>query len=514
MRLSAHRGGSEKRMTVSPGLALTRVFYSATIAAILGAMASAQSTAPTATDLATAYDSRQWLDDLSQTRQALATKYANLEWAVFERETNLEALFSETKQRIEAASNASEAHAALDRLARKLGDGHVEFQWRAPQGSTPPPTADCAALGYNARMFGAPVAALAPGYVKLRSPAASDFPAGTIQVGAYKVGIIKIGIFTPQGIPELCSAALEALRISSVTPCEEACSDRIEAWASNRMTADLANQLRALRAAGAQIVLVDVANNGGGTEWAEAAARMVTAVQLKSERVGFVRGVHWANAFRKKEALLRAAAEKTNDQDRSFLFALADEVAVRRHEAETPCDSTPFWRGQRPVCRWLGDGSFATGPLGSDSARIHGKPWASQVFTPAKFNYPEGVWRGPLIVLVNAGTASAAEEFTAVLQDNHATVVMGAPTFGAGCGHTDGGTPTTLNNSHAVFVVPDCARFRADGSNEVMGIQPDVLVDLKSEDGPHRQGIRVAAKMPEAVERALRLKSIDVSVAR
>jgi hypothetical protein len=242
-------------------------------------VASAQSLDPIVTASATAFDARPWLDDPNQTQQALAKKYANLEWVVFERELNLATLFTETKQRIEAASNASEARAALDRLARKLGDGHVEFQWQAHHGATQPPAADCAALGYNARMFGTPVAALAPGYVPL----------------------------------------------------------------------------------------------------------------------------------------------------------------------------------PRPV---------------------------------------------------------AAEEFTAVLQDNHAAVVMGAPTVCAGCGHTDGGTPTRLNNSGGVLEVPDCARFRADGSNEVMGIQPDVLVGLRSVDGPHRQGLRVAAWLPEAVERALRLHGISAAVAR
>lgn len=90
-------------------------------------------------------------------------------------------------------------------------------------------------------------------------------------------------------------------------------------------------------------------------------------------------------------------------------------------------------------------------------------------------------------------------------QDNHAAVVMGAPTGGAGCGHTNGGTPTTLNNSHAVFELPDCARLRADGSNEVMGIQPDILIGLRSDDGPRRQGIRVAASLKDAIERASRL---------
>ena len=505
MRFFALRRSAEQRTAAGSRLPLSRALSCVALGSFLVAVAPVQSADAVVTASGAAFDAKPWLDDLHQTQVALATKYANLEWAVFERELDLTAIFAETKQRIEAASSASEARAAFDRLARKLGDAHVQFQWRTQHDAAPPPTADCAALGYDARMFGAPVAALVPGYVPLPSGVAAEFPAGTLEVGAHKVGVIKIGIFTPQGVPALCTAALTALRIPPDASCDEACSDRIEAWASDQMTADLASQLRALKAAGSEIVLVDLADNGGGTEWAEAAARMVTAVHLKSERVGFVRGAHWSSALVKKEGELRTAAEKANEQDRAYLLALADETVALRREAETPCDSGPLWRGEHLTCQWLVGGLFATGLLGSDSARIHGKSWASFVFRPAKFNFPEAVWSGPLIVLVNGYTGSAAEEFTAVLQDNHAAVVMGAPTVGAGCGHTDGGTPTTLTNSGAVLAVPDCARFRADGSDEVMGIQPDVLVGLRSADGHHRQGLRVAASLPEAVERALRL---------
>ena len=139
----------------------------------------------------------------------------------------------------------------------------------------------------------------------------------------------------------------------------------------------------------------------------------------------------------------------------------------------------------------------------ADPVELRSKSWAADVFTPMQFPYEEGVWRGPLIVLVNGGTGSAAEEFAAVLQDNGAAVIMGATTAGAGCGHTNGGTPTTLKNSGAVFEVPDCVRFRKDGSNEVMGIQPDVFVGLRWQDGPRRRGLRVAEKLPSAVELAL-----------
>jgi len=63
-----------------------------------------------------------------------------------------------------------------------------------------------------------------------------------------------------------------------------------------------------------------------------------------------------------------------------------------------------------------------------------------------------------------------------------------------------------LANSKARFDVPDCARLRADGSNEVMGIRPDVPVSFGERDGPHQRAARVFALLPEAVRRAAALR--------
>jgi hypothetical protein len=476
------------------------------LVSMLAALTVALLAAPLAADEPGSFDPQPWLEDLDQAREAIGEKYANLEWLVFEREVDISGLFADTRRRVESAGNAAAARAAFDRLARKFGDGHVLFRWPGDQDSNTARTADCAALGYNERMQGSPTAALLPGYSALDASAGDEFPAGIVHSGRLKIGVLKIGVFTPQGYPDLCVAARTALDLDPSSPCDEACSHKIDAWASNRLSLDLTSQLRKLKAAGAEILLVDLIDNGGGTGWAEAAARMVTGVRLKSERIAFVRGSHWAKAFDKTESELQDAVQNASGEDRSLLTRLADEVANRRRDAGVACDSAPLWRGERLSCSWLALGFYSTGLLDSaDEGRLREKPWASIVFTPMEYSYHEAIWQGPLIVLVNGATGSAAEQFAAELQDNHAAIVMGAPTAGAGCGHTEGGTPTTLTHSGAVLELPDCARLRSDGSNEVMGIQPDVLVGLRSEDGPHRRALRIAQKLPEAAKRALSL---------
>jgi hypothetical protein len=457
------------------------------------------------------FDPKPWIADLDQVREIFLTKYANLEWAAFQREADLPGLFADTEARVARATNDWEARSAFDRLARKLGDGHVVFDWPRSSGhamaAARTPQEQCTALGYDARMRAVPLAANAVGYRPLSTAQSDEFPAGIISLssqrgGVRQIGVLQIGVFTQQGFPALCQLALRELAIAADKPCDDACGGRIEAWAADRLTRDLAAQLRALKEAGAAVLVVDVAGNGGGSEWAEAVARMVTPIRLRSEELEFVRGEHWAKSFADDEASLRRFADQASGPDRERLLNLADEVEARRKIALTACDSAPLWRGEHPACSWLGRGFYGSGFLASaDPSQLRGKPWGALLFTPMEFPYEEGVWTGPLVVLMDRNTGSAASEFAAVLQDNRAAIVMGEPA-GAGCGHTNGGTPTTLANSKATLEVPDCARLRADGSNEVMGILPDVAVAFSAVDGAHLRGARFMAKLPEAVERA------------
>jgi C-terminal processing protease CtpA/Prc len=115
--------------------------------------------------------------------------------------------------------------------------------------------------------------------------------------------------------------------------------------------------------------------------------------------------------------------------------------------------------------------------------------------------YREGIWHGPLLVLVDQDTWSAAEEFAAVLQDNRAATIIGEPTGGAGCGHTDGAEPVILKNSGAGFSLPDCARLRADGSNEVRGVVPDIALPWGRHDGPRLRAMALLKALPSAMEK-------------
>lgn len=440
-----------------------------------------------------------WLGDLAAMRQALDTKYANLDWLRDERGVDLDALVARTEQAVRQAGDDAGARRAFDRFVQRIGDGHVDLSWPAggaAAGAVATPVTYrsaselCAGLGYRRRAKPGVAAAL-PGRVPLAQP--GPFEAATVKVGDAAVGIVRIPEFSPQAFPDQCVAAVAAVPEVLGKPCDDACADAVLTEAFRAMTRELMASYDRLRAAGATVVLVDLTDNGGGSDWAEAAARTLSRRPLRSAVTGFVRGPHWAGYWRDLAAQLRVFAAKERGADRRRLLAwAADAEAARVEAAPTPGPGVPR----------IARAGFATGLVGDAAAgSLPDKPWATAVFNPAQYAYPyrDGAWDGPVIVLVNQETWSAAEEVAAVLRDNDAAVVLGERTGGAGCGHTRGGTPTVLPHSKAVLALPDCVRFRADGSNEVNGVVPDVLTGMRANDGPAFAARLVAARLGEAV---------------
>ncbi len=458
-----------------------------------------------------AFDAVPWIEDLHQVRAAMAQQYANFEWAVFERRIPLAELFAATESRLHAATSEADARQIIELSLQAIGDGHLGVKWpgRADAASpreAPAAPALCASLGYAAAMRGQPLAGRIPGYHPVAEGTAAEFPAAQVRAGEQKVGVLRIGMFAPQGYPELCEQVRQQLGVAGDTGCDADCAGRLDSAVYEAMARDLAQRIRQLARLGSTVLLVDVTGNGGGSEWAEAAARILSPVSLRSERRAGVRGEHWAGYWLDLARDLRVAEHAADPKDAQQLEQWAREVDAARAEAQTPCSSAPFWSGKRPGCAWLAPAFYATGILGeADAASLHGKPWGALVFSPAQYDFEAAVWHGPLVVLVDAGTASAAEEFAAVLQDNRAAVVIGTRTFGAGCGHTRGGTPTELTHSHGILRLPDCARVRADGSNEVRGIEPDVPLLLPAPAELHDSAWRVEAALDRAVEAAVRL---------
>lgn len=454
------------------------------------------------------FDPAPWLADLEQARLAFHSKYANLEWLENEREVKFDAMFDDLATRLRNAPDERTAKAVFERLERRVADGHVRIEWpeppRASAAASPPSRPDlCAQIGYDPRQNGPGTAQALPGYRPLPGAGGNPFEAGTVASAGVKVGVVRIGVFQPQGYPQLCRSALEALAIPANKPCDDQCQDKVVTWAYRRMGEMLEQRIGQLKASGAEILLVDITSNGGGSEWTQAAARMFSPKLLVSQPRGFVRGPHWSKQWRDLANVLREHARHAGPADRQMLLAWAAEADAAARHAETLCAAPAA------SCSNIAKGGYSTGLVGgARSGEFAGKDWGVHVFNPAQHYYRDGIWSGPLIVLVDQETWSAAEEFAAVLQDNKAAVVLGARTGGAGCGYTWGGHPTILTNSGAILRLPDCVRYRADGSNEVRGIVPDVLTAIRANDGAGLRARMTAEHLPAAIAQAKALAAV------
>jgi len=438
-----------------------------------------------------AFSPAPWLQDLDQLRDAMTTGYSNLEWQA-QRGLDLPALYARARQRIAAAHDDYEARRAIERFLTAFGDGHLEVRWPAAAAPSPaagPPPPLCDRLGYfDLRDEGG--AALPMAGVTPVGSADAHLKAGLVTVAGRRVGILRVGMFSPHGFPDICATVASRLKLTPASPCHDPCQDAFDRAADALFVDEMAAQLRALAAARADALLVDISGNGGGGDSSLALARMVTARPLTRPRGGAVRGAAWAATLASRQAEAEAALKVASPRDRPALQRFAAALAEARAETSKSCDRAPLWLGRPIACTALVpepllDGSWSSVPPPGD---------------PVAAARP--VWTGPVIVLVDGDSASSSEWFAAMLQDARAALIVGAPTVGAGCGHMTDAPPVKLIHSGGTVSMPDCYRLRANGDNEAGGVEPDLLVAFREHDSQRQRTARLARVLPLALARA------------
>jgi Peptidase family S41 len=404
----------------------------------------------------------EWQADFDALLTGLSSHYANFEDQIGERRLELPALAARQRQALAAAKDDAGRRGAIEGLMRQLRDPHVKIDWAPPApDETPDPVCT---TRMNASREGRLQWSRWPGFTPLTEDSARIFSAGMLRrPDGRRLGIVRMGLFIESAYPAACAEASRRLGLQADAACDAECAERRDAAASQVLDAALVATVRALRAAGATMLVIDVSDNGGGSDWNEAVARRV-AGPLRSARIAMLKHPAWQDWIDER---LRTLGTGTVEAARWRRW---------REQLSPPCDLSGAWSDSetasaaRPLpCSNLVRGALHT--LGTP------EPWGPAV--------PPGINRLPLVVLVNEETHSAAEQFAALMQDNRKARIIGAVTAGAACGtFTTRGTAFTLPHSGARVLVPDCVRLRADGSNERRGIVPDVLVPWGPSDSP------------------------------
>ncbi len=459
-----------------------------------------------------------WIDDFEKLKAHMSAVYANLEWSVEHRGIDLQMLNAQTLGSLQKASSPRGARRAIERFLASFDDPHLRAEKDPPprtQAASDDPPLDPAlsgedaveALGFHKSSldFRLQLGSL-PGFELLPPAGENPFQAGVLTVaGGRRIGCLRIAEFGPDRYPELAIRVWEAFRGQLQEPCSWRCQSDFWHAVSQALLEALAERVRDLREANIDALVVDVMRNGGGTDWAGIAPRLLTPIPLECPPGGFIKHPHATGRLEAKLARLDQVLQDSGlDATTRELVLTGRQRLVELLEAgRAPCDRMPLWAGRTIDCtqivRTSGCGLFAYLP---PTRTPH--PEAGEIlYAPLEWTYVEGIWAGPLFVLVDRHTASAAEQFVTLLQANGAALVLGERTLGAGCGYTDGGVPVHLPHVQLLVRMPDCVRYRGDGENELAGIEPDIAL-WSQDDGDSERARKVAATLAEIDLRSAR----------
>lgn len=122
---------------------------------------------------------------------------------------------------------------------------------------------------------------------------------------------------------------------------------------------------------------------------------------------------------------------------------------------------------------------------------------ASRLSWPVSIERYIGTWTGPVYVLTDSQSFSAAEMFATTMKDNGIAKTIGVRTGGDGCGFMASGDPLVLTHSQLRFRIPNCMRLRADGTDEVAGVAPDLPVIAVKGESRRGRAARAIARITQ-----------------
>ena len=454
------------------------------------------------------FSTATWLADFSSLKSELERSYSHLAWfASPQGGVDLPVLDRSTRQALQRARTDAEASAAILAFVAAFHDGHfasttpptgspaAAVEPPVPSGAADARTA-CASFGYapiTRIAFSLPFESLV-GFDLTSDGLADAFRAGVIEQEGRRIGIVRIPRFRPAEFPTLCERVWTSLRARGVEPTRQSVGDIIDAeWLRT-----LATRLTDLQARHITALLIDVGGNGGGNDLGDWAVRLFTRASVRSAPLLLSKGPVAVPYFDEQLGELHRVLSASMDLPEATRIALEQAISAFDHRKQMtsapPCDMSWVWREQRAwgtsPCTNLIASGFASGALDYVEPRSLDARAAEALYWPAIADSVRGAWQGPTYVLTDANTGSAAEMFTALIRDRGIAKIVGSSTFGLGCGFLDYDEAFVLPRAQRAFRIPNCVRLRADGTDEVAGITPDLPIPAQPSETARSRAAR------------------------
>ena len=463
------------------------------------------------------FDRQAWLGDYAYLKKQLELHYANLGWfASPESGIDLPRLDQHIKKILTFTNNDRDAAAVLNSFVSAFHDDHFRQSHpiEASTAEIPEPTpaniehldaaAACTAIGVGSTgstPFSLPVETL--GSFSLLSDGTNQaFRSGIVYTSSgLRIGLVRIPFFALTEYPALCTQAWNGLKAAA----EPITSANLMTAMDRAWWLNLTERLRRLQEEGANTVIIDVGNSGGGGDLGDVTARLFSNSAIHSARMWMVANADGEAYFTRRAAALQKGLDAATDASPELRSAATQAIRIytqRRTELTSrACDLSWVWKKQNswnPAgCSRLIDVGFSAGAVDylQPSAKADAA-LAAILYRPARADDYRGVWSGSVFILADAETYSAAEMFVAVMRDNGVAKLVGTKTGGAGCGQIHTSAPILLPHSRLRYRAPNCVRLRHDGSDEVMGITPDLPVLPRIGESPRAR----AQRMLEVIE--------------
>lgn len=442
-----------------------------------------------------------WLSDFKILKSELEAAYPNLRWkASFESDIDLPALAARAEQSLLAARSEEDAIRIIENFIYDINDGHL-YLAQPRNGGAPPSmlssvhqdaASACAALGYanfDAGAYSMPFER-AGQFQLLADARRSDFRTGMVTTPAgQKAAVVRISAFLSDNLVSACEASFERISTpADAAPwprwCDEECEARLREETIGAAISQLRRDLDRASAMGARTLLIDVGGNDGGEKWAWRLAQSLTDQPIKPPAIGIVADGRLDRLISALSYELRSeGAGPSRMRKANGATAELEALIKRRAEAARAphCDLSWVWEQKRP---WSEASLRECGKLVFLPTEIARKMFPGAPSGAKGRNLPTPVaaaplWQGPVAILVDRNTASAAELFAGYFQDARAGLIIGERTAGAGCGFIDFESPIILPNTGLQLIAPDCVILRQDGSNAVSGVSPDIEIDVE-----------------------------------